>query len=591
MDKAFIIKDSPTLVQSAEGESSGIVKDVVANGDAATTDEVQTPSSDTKSPAPLRRGKWTVEEEQYANRLIQEFKAGLLPLTDGTTLRTFLSRLLNCDPMRISKKFVGSNCIGKQVFRRRSAEIHKLTPEQIARTRMDLCELEKMFLDRLSEKSSGKGGRGGGSGGGKSFKNTRMVSLAVPSLGGAGLGGSLGGMSNANKSAAALGRAMLGGKNEAGETLAQNQRMLPLDPASFLNLGSQAGGLGNINPNTSLSNLMLQSGMTRDQISMLAATGLTSSASLANLLMKQRSIDQHLNMDFQSMQSFDDLASMIQAGMPNQANLPNAQMKNVDWGSEGIRGAGVGNMVNPGIMSYAGQQPTVSAAAVTSGLMNINNNVDNANYGNLIQNTTVPQGRHLAGGQVGGTTTSDINSYIQSLASQKNQQQQVPAFNYGSLLQGYGGSSFLQNNSQYGASIGNTAQAQIFRPFMQNLQNDSFAGASQGNPMLIALAQQQLLAQAGGYGQQSSFPGLAGGMNNSLGRVESSYGANPDASQLALFQQLMAQQSSGLDGGVGLVQGLAQNGDENLSALSGNKRISECDEDGGTRKKQQTAFL
>ena len=63
--------------------------------------------------ASLRRGKWTSEEEAYANRLIHEFKLGLLPLTDGTTLRTFLSKLLNCDPMRISKKFVGQNCIGK----------------------------------------------------------------------------------------------------------------------------------------------------------------------------------------------------------------------------------------------------------------------------------------------------------------------------------------------------------------------------------------------------------------------------------------------------------------------------------------------
>lgn len=63
--------------------------------------------------AGLRRGKWTTEEEAYANRLIYEFKLGLLPLTDGTTLRTFLSKLLNCDPMRISKKFVGQNCIGK----------------------------------------------------------------------------------------------------------------------------------------------------------------------------------------------------------------------------------------------------------------------------------------------------------------------------------------------------------------------------------------------------------------------------------------------------------------------------------------------
>lgn len=88
----------------------------------------------------LRRGKWTSEEEAYANRLIIEFKAGLLPLTDGTTLRTFLSKLLNCDPMRISKKFVGGNCIGKQVFRRRTADINRLTPEQIHQCRMELSE-------------------------------------------------------------------------------------------------------------------------------------------------------------------------------------------------------------------------------------------------------------------------------------------------------------------------------------------------------------------------------------------------------------------------------------------------------------------
>jgi len=93
-----------------------------------------------KKGPPLRRGKWTPEEEAYANRLIQEFKAGLLPLTDGTTLRTFLSKLLNCDPMRISKKFVGSNCIGKQVFRRRTADLNRLTQEQIQKSRAELSE-------------------------------------------------------------------------------------------------------------------------------------------------------------------------------------------------------------------------------------------------------------------------------------------------------------------------------------------------------------------------------------------------------------------------------------------------------------------
>jgi hypothetical protein len=122
------------------------------NTPTGSTKAVSTPKSSTSSPAPpaggggkkkgppLRRGKWTPEEEAYANRLIQEFKAGLLPLTDGTTLRTFLSKLLNCDPMRISKKFVGNNCIGKQVFRRRTAEINRLTSEQIQASQQELSE-------------------------------------------------------------------------------------------------------------------------------------------------------------------------------------------------------------------------------------------------------------------------------------------------------------------------------------------------------------------------------------------------------------------------------------------------------------------
>lgn len=97
-------------------------------------------SSKKKSGHPLRRGKWTSEEEAYAARLINEFKSGLLPLTDGTTLRNFLSKLLNCDPMRISKKFVGNNCIGKQVFRRRVADINRLTPEEIQQMRVELSE-------------------------------------------------------------------------------------------------------------------------------------------------------------------------------------------------------------------------------------------------------------------------------------------------------------------------------------------------------------------------------------------------------------------------------------------------------------------
>ena len=145
---------STLLMQAAQSAAAadGLVPQQNASAVGATL-QVQAPPPPTPTPKkkgpPLRRGKWTPEEEAYANRLIQEFKAGLLPLTDGTTLRTFLSKLLNCDPMRISKKFVGSNCIGKQVFRRRTADLNRLTPEQIQQSRAELSEYVRHCMPML----------------------------------------------------------------------------------------------------------------------------------------------------------------------------------------------------------------------------------------------------------------------------------------------------------------------------------------------------------------------------------------------------------------------------------------------------------
>jgi hypothetical protein len=70
----------------------------------------------TRKSISLRRGKWTVEEEAYVARVIQDFNSGYLDAPAGTTLRTYLSEKLQCDPMRITKKFTGDACIGKRVF-------------------------------------------------------------------------------------------------------------------------------------------------------------------------------------------------------------------------------------------------------------------------------------------------------------------------------------------------------------------------------------------------------------------------------------------------------------------------------------------
>lgn len=106
-------------------------------------------STKSKARPGLRKGKWTDEESRYATQLTNYFKEGLLPIERGTMLRLYLSQKLNCEPMRITKKFTGGECIGKQVFRPCSP-----TPESRVRmmhAQLELVTLEAAFIKRLKE--------------------------------------------------------------------------------------------------------------------------------------------------------------------------------------------------------------------------------------------------------------------------------------------------------------------------------------------------------------------------------------------------------------------------------------------------------
>ncbi len=62
-----------------------------------------------------RAGKWKYDEEIYAEHLIQSFRMGNLnDCSEGQSLRSYLSKKLNCSRMRISKKFAG-RLIGKVI--------------------------------------------------------------------------------------------------------------------------------------------------------------------------------------------------------------------------------------------------------------------------------------------------------------------------------------------------------------------------------------------------------------------------------------------------------------------------------------------
>mmetsp|Transcript_17584 Transcript_17584/g.27569 ORF Transcript_17584/g.27569 Transcript_17584/m.27569 type:complete len:377 (-) Transcript_17584:52-1182(-) len=104
----------------------------------STDDTTLTPGSQgEQNKTNLRRGKWTPEEEAYARAVICDFNSGYLDAPIGTTLRAYLSGKLECDPMRITKKFTKEESIGKKVFRPAPQHDAKVAKEvEIAQTKV-----------------------------------------------------------------------------------------------------------------------------------------------------------------------------------------------------------------------------------------------------------------------------------------------------------------------------------------------------------------------------------------------------------------------------------------------------------------------
>jgi hypothetical protein len=65
-----------------------------------------------------RKGHWTKEEMEYLYALKEDFREGALNIDDGSTLRSYLAKQLNCGVKRISKKMEGSGYNGGQSFAR-----------------------------------------------------------------------------------------------------------------------------------------------------------------------------------------------------------------------------------------------------------------------------------------------------------------------------------------------------------------------------------------------------------------------------------------------------------------------------------------
>lgn len=97
----------------------------------------------TTSPSGAYSGTWTVEEEEYAELIVNEFRAGTCPdAKDGITLRRYLAEKLGCLPKRVSKKYESSGYNGRQVYQKRRSP---MPPEESQMRLAKLADLETKF--------------------------------------------------------------------------------------------------------------------------------------------------------------------------------------------------------------------------------------------------------------------------------------------------------------------------------------------------------------------------------------------------------------------------------------------------------------
>jgi hypothetical protein len=157
-------------------------------------------------------------------------------------------------------------------------------------------------------------------------------------------------------------------------------------------------------------------GFSRDQLGRLAesSNGLSSTTSLSNVMGRQNSFDALMSLDFQSIQSIDNLANLIQTGAAPSGNVPQAGMKNADFGNLGNTNGG-GN--SAGDLNMAAQR-LASSARMGSFLQSLSNgNIgpsasasnfnSSANLSNLMK--TMQQQQQQSGNASAATSASLAN--------------------------------------------------------------------------------------------------------------------------------------------------------------------------------------
>lgn len=97
---------------------------------------------------PVRSGKWHPEEDAYLRRLVELFNAGVLDdMPAKVSMRGWLAKMLNCCPMRISKKQShGEKFEGKVKYSRDATRIDRMTQAEYDATSDHVARLRAEFI-------------------------------------------------------------------------------------------------------------------------------------------------------------------------------------------------------------------------------------------------------------------------------------------------------------------------------------------------------------------------------------------------------------------------------------------------------------
>jgi len=144
-----VIKQNPDKCSGDQPNNNKNIREKGAKPQKVLSNQRTKSEKPTKKRSNLRKGKWTVEEEEYTTRIIHFFRTGLLTPPEGLTLRSYLAEKLNCDPMRITKKFAGASCLGKRVYH--LCERSTVTVADIEIAKAELAKLEQRFHLRVEQ--------------------------------------------------------------------------------------------------------------------------------------------------------------------------------------------------------------------------------------------------------------------------------------------------------------------------------------------------------------------------------------------------------------------------------------------------------